>query len=56
MAAKLTYAIWILTALFMIYRPKIFTETLQEDVKKRLIQVDIQRMIIGQYPLEKIKR
>ena len=53
MEAKLSCAIWILTALFMIYRLKIFTRTLQKMWRKGLIRVDIQRMKTGHYPSEK---
>ena len=56
MASKLSCAIWILTALFARYRPKVFTGTLQNVWRKGLIRVDIQRMKIGHYPLEKVKK
>ena len=54
MAAKICYAIWILTALFTRERLKIFTGSLQNVWIKGLIRVDIQKMKTGQS--EKIKK
>ena len=56
MVAKLSCAIWILTTLFMRKGLKIFTRTLQKMWRKGLIRVDIEKMKIGHYPSEKIKK